>query len=175
MDQLKGILGQLSYLNLDRQITNVSEDNETLKGFSLRCRAWSNKHGRQVTVKRIRLHLQNDEELTKRLAREIEACACIPLGHPNVLPFLGYFFEGTALPSLVFEWMEKGSLDKHMKTFPRASKQTCTMLSDIASGLAHLHAHGVIHGCIRSVCDLKTGMFLGILTSSRNIVTNRPI
>ncbi len=70
MDHLKGVLVRLSILNLNlgRQILNVSEDNETLKGFSLCCRAWSNRHGRQVTVKRIRLHLQNDEELTKVLS-----------------------------------------------------------------------------------------------------------
>jgi len=52
------------------------------------------------------------------------------LDHVNVLPLLGYFTEGVnVMPALVSEWMEHGTLFDFMKSFPKASIATCTMVS----------------------------------------------
>jgi len=54
------------------------------------------------------------------------------------------------IPSLVSEWMERGTLYDFMKTFPRGGIQTCSILRDIASGLAYLHSKQVIHADLKS-------------------------
>ena len=51
------------------------------------------------------------------------------LDHVNVLPLLGYYVEGgNAMPAMVSEWMEKGTLHDFMQTFPRASITSCEMV-----------------------------------------------
>ncbi|KLO11696.1 kinase-like protein, partial [Schizopora paradoxa] len=89
----------------------------------------------------------------QRLAREI--CIWAKLYHENVLPLFGFFTEGdNAMPAFVSEWMERGTLNDYMKTFPRASFTTLLMaprqIRDIAKGLEYLHSEGVIHADLKS-------------------------
>ena len=51
------------------------------------------------------------------------------LDHECVLPLLGYFMEGEGmLPSLVSEWMERGTVDVVMKSYPRGGEETYNMV-----------------------------------------------
>lgn len=63
----------------------------------------------------------------QKLSREIRIWA--QLSHPNVLPLLGYFVEGTgAMPSLVSEWMENGTLTEYIKRLPYCGEETLLMV-----------------------------------------------
>ncbi|KLO13879.1 kinase-like protein [Schizopora paradoxa] len=149
MEKLSGILASLSHLNLERTITGKQPHASGLGGSCDVYAAWSTKHNKKVAVKQIRAFLKKDPSLAKKLAKEIRIWA--KLVHENVLPLLGYFTEGDgAMPSLVSEWMAKGTLYDFMKTLPRGGLEACIILRDIASGLAYLHSKEVIHA------DLKT-------------------
>ncbi len=51
------------------------------------------------------------------------------LDHNYVLPFLGFFIEGEEmLPTLVSEWMERGTVDGYMQYFPRGGEETWNMV-----------------------------------------------
>lgn len=51
------------------------------------------------------------------------------LDNEHILPLLGYIVEGRLkTPSLVSEWMHKGTLHDFMKTFVRGSLETCMMV-----------------------------------------------
>ncbi|KLO10195.1 kinase-like protein [Schizopora paradoxa] len=149
MEQLKDILAGLSHLDLGDQIVNkqvhASRYGSSCDVYS----AWSNKHNKKVAVKQIRVFMIKDQVFAKRLAREIRIWAA--LDDKNVLPFFGYTLEGQNMtPSFVSEWMEHGNLHDFMKSFPRGSIETCTMLIGIASGLSHLHSKGIIHADLKS-------------------------
>lgn len=52
------------------------------------------------------------------------------LDHENILPLLGYFLEGQkALPNLVSEWMEDGTLIDYMKNHTLDVFEICNMVS----------------------------------------------
>ena len=63
----------------------------------------------------------------QKLASEIRIWA--NLDHKFVLPLLGYVVDGeNMMPSLISEWMEKGTLHEVMRTFPRGGMQTLIMV-----------------------------------------------
>jgi len=99
----------------------------------------------QVAIKRLRIHVGVDWDVVKNFAKEIRVWA--KLSHPNVLPLLGYTMEGK-YPSLLSEWMERGSLKFCMTKL--SMSELFSMAVGIAQGLSYLHSNGVIH------CDLKT-------------------
>jgi len=71
--------------------------------------------------------MAKDLAFKKKFAKEMRIWA--DLHHEAVLPFLGYFFEGKEmLPSLVSEWMERGTVDVFMKKFPRGGEDTWNMV-----------------------------------------------
>ncbi|KLO13875.1 kinase-like protein [Schizopora paradoxa] len=149
MERLSNILAGLSHLNLEGKIVEKQPHASGLGGSCDVYTAWSVEHGKKVAVKQIRTFLKKDPAFAKKLAKEILIWS--KLVHENILPLLGYFAEGNdVMPSLVSEWMEKGTLHDFMKTFPRGGIITCSILRDIAAGLSYLHLNKVIHG------DLKT-------------------
>ncbi|KLO13881.1 kinase-like protein [Schizopora paradoxa] len=153
MDKLLNILASLSHLSLEGQIVEKQSFVSGLGGSCDVYKAWSTKHNKRVAVKQIRAFLTKEPSFAKKLAREIRIWS--ELEHENVLPLLGYFTEGDkAMPSLVSEWMKRGTLYDFMKSFPRGGFETYIILRDIASGLAYLHSKQVIHA------DLKTANIL---------------
>ncbi|KLO11712.1 kinase-like protein [Schizopora paradoxa] len=87
--------------------------------------------------------------MLQTLAREIRIWAM--LKHANVLPLWGFTAdEENSMPSLISEWMYKGTLFKFMKTFPKSSRRTCKLLHGISEGLEYLHSQKVIHADLKS-------------------------
>ncbi|KAJ7653817.1 kinase-like domain-containing protein [Mycena olivaceomarginata] len=100
-----------------------------------------------VAVKMMRVFRESDiDELTKGFGRE--ALIWRQLSHPNLLPFYGLYFFQERL-CLVSPWMENGHIRHFLK------KETCTdssptlQILDVALGLEHLHANGIVHGDLK--------------------------
>lgn len=65
--------------------------------------------------------------MLQKLTKEIRIWS--QLSHPNVLPFLGYFVEGEgAMPSLVSEWMENGTLTVYLEKIPYCGDETLSIV-----------------------------------------------
>lgn len=77
------------------------------------------------------------------------------IDHPHCLPMIGLALEPTEF-CLVSEWCRGGSLGDAVALFRAKQKPTPTpaaiasMMSMIASGMAHLHKHGVMHRDLKS-------------------------
>ncbi len=51
------------------------------------------------------------------------------LAHPNVLPLLGFLLDGRdAIPNLISEWMDKGTMTSYMRERPLDAKEICDMV-----------------------------------------------
>ncbi|KAL5503756.1 hypothetical protein ACEPAH_7827 [Sanghuangporus vaninii] len=115
----------------------------------LRCRIIHQKQSStivKIAIKRLRVRLNDDEtELFESLTREMSIWAA--LDHPNILPFIGYVFEGV-YPSLVSEWMMLGSL----RDFLKKDHSGCNIVRlalGIAEGIKYLHDKDVVHSGIK--------------------------
>ncbi|KAG1781795.1 kinase-like domain-containing protein [Suillus placidus] len=111
--------------------------------------SWDRPNYSPVALKVIRVpQLSNDADLKERyneLLQEIRVWGSLQNKH--ILPVLGHVYGRDPLPSLVFPWMENGSLtnflSKH-KTLERGER--FRLLQDIASALQYLHVIAVVHG-----------------------------
>jgi len=100
----------------------------------------------KVAVKRLRLNILGDEKIAKNIAKEIRIWS--DFRHPNVLPLLGYQMEG-GYPSLISEWVERGSLREYMHHIGR--KESIVMMLGVARGLKYIHSSkDAIHSDVKS-------------------------
>ncbi|KAG2347894.1 hypothetical protein BDR05DRAFT_591192 [Suillus weaverae] len=102
-----------------------------------------------VAVKVIRvLQPKNVLDLTERydeLLQEIRVWG--RLQNEHVLPVLGHVYGHGHLPSLVFPWMENGSLTNFLREHETLDRgERFRLLQDIASALQYLHIIAVVHG-----------------------------
>jgi len=145
---LKSILAELSFLDLAGCIIEKKPNASNFGGYADVYTARSTKHNRTVAVKQVRIHLQKDVSFAKKLANEVLIWA--ELNHQYVLPLLGFLVEGEeVLPSLISEWMERGTVDVYMQEFPRGGEDTWSMVSRISTGLVYLHSKGVVHADLK--------------------------
>ena len=107
-------------------------------------------------AKRIHSHLQHSREflgnaLIKVKQQFSEECQLLAsIKHPNIVDFLGiHFFPGESLPALVTERLH---FNLHDLLDPPDDPQRnlllgrkCSILCDVANGLAHLHDLFIIH------------------------------
>jgi serine/threonine protein kinase len=85
---------------------------------------------------------------------EREARAAAALAHPNVVQVYDYG-EDAGRPYMVLEYLPGGTLaDRLPEGKPLADADTRKIATDVATGLAHAHVHGVVHR------DLKPGNVL---------------
>jgi serine/threonine-protein kinase len=94
--------------------------------------------GRRVALKLLAPHEDN-----ARFEREARAVAA--LGHPNVTQLYDYG-EADSRPFMVLEYLPGGSLEDMLRergALP--DDETHRIASEIAAGLAHAHARGVVH------------------------------
>src|SRR5579864_1636455 len=94
--------------------------------------------GRRVAVK-----LLAPNEDNARFEREARAIAA--LAHPNVTQLYDYG-ESDGRPFMVLEYLPGGSLEELLQTNGALpDESTRRIASDVAAGLAHAHARGVVH------------------------------
>ncbi|KLO19298.1 WD40 repeat-like protein [Schizopora paradoxa] len=148
MDDLNNILDKLSHLNLIGQIEDIQA---TARGLGASCDVFTGywrAGNKKVAVKKLRVFLTKEEQVIKKLAREVYIWS--KLEHENVLPLLGFFLEGGEFPHLVSEWMAKGTLRDYMP-YLGGDEDIVAMCLGIAAGLSYLHEKGVIHADLKSL------------------------
>jgi len=93
--------------------------------------------------RRVALKLLAPNEDNARFEREARAVAA--LGHPNVTQLYDYGESG-GRPFMVLEYLAGGSLEELLRANGAlADADTHRIASEIAAGLAHAHARGVVH------------------------------
>ena len=109
-------------------------------GFGVVYEARDRDLGRQVAVKVVRPGRIVEEE--GKVTREAEAIS--RLLHPNLITL---FDVGTsdAGPYLVFELLRGKTLDLRIEEGPLPVQEALHIATEVARGLAHAHAEGVIH------------------------------
>ena len=87
------------------------------------------------------------------LIKDLEVMHHPPLAqHPNILGLLGYGWnlaETSALPFLVTEYAERGTLRDFLRNVPTSILSKLTLCGNIASGLHAMHRCGVAHGDLK--------------------------
>ncbi|KAG8924733.1 hypothetical protein FRC02_010217 [Tulasnella sp. 418] len=96
---------------------------------------------------RIRPGCAPEEILKKRLMREMSVWC--QLDHENVVPFLGYAFNGT-FPCMVAPWYDNGNLPDYIARHPGLDRTR--MVLESLNGLLHLHSRDppVVHGDLKA-------------------------
>jgi serine/threonine-protein kinase len=93
--------------------------------------------------RRVALKLLAPNEDNARFEREARAVAA--LGHPNVTQLYDYG-ESDGRPFMVLEYLAGGSLEELLRASGALDDaDTHRIASEIAAGLAHAHARGVVH------------------------------
>ncbi|HEY0971963.1 MAG TPA: serine/threonine-protein kinase [Gemmatimonadales bacterium] len=78
-----------------------------------------------------------------------EAALTGRLRHPHILPILAAG-EGEGLAFLVTPWVSGGTLRDRLRSgAPLSAAEARRILREIAVALAHVHAHGVVHGDLK--------------------------
>src|SRR5919201_2750790 len=98
-----------------------------------------------------------DEELERTVAVKLlgrdadqarferEARAVATLSHPHINQLYDYG-EADGRPYMVLEYLPGGSLEERLQPGkPLEDAQTAHIATEIASGLAHAHSHGLVH------------------------------
>jgi serine/threonine protein kinase len=75
---------------------------------------------------------------------EREARAFAALAHPNVTRLYDYG-EAKGRPFIVLEYLPGGTLEERLRAGALPDEQTRRIAEDVAAGLAHAHARGVVH------------------------------
>jgi serine/threonine protein kinase len=105
-----------------------------------------------VLERRVVVKLLAPEAERSRFEREAQAVAA--LAHPNIVQLFDYG-EEEGRPYMVFEYLPGGSLEQRLEAALRLpDEDTGRIAADIAAGLAHAHARGVVHR------DMKPGNVL---------------
>jgi eukaryotic-like serine/threonine-protein kinase len=92
--------------------------------------------------RRVALKLLAPNEDIARFEHEARTFAA--LAHPNVTQVYDYG-EADGRPFMVLEYVPGGTLEERLRNGPLADEQTWSVAADIAAGLAHAHARGVVH------------------------------
>ncbi|KAL0952854.1 hypothetical protein HGRIS_007077 [Hohenbuehelia grisea] len=120
----------------------------------------------KVAVKVLRAqHLADatrQEKLERRLHRELSLWKT--LSHKNVIPLLGTTSDfgpgrapsadsGTGVKAMVCPWYDNGTVSAYMERFGDVlgMGERLVLLGGVASGLAYLHDHSVVHGDLTGV------------------------
>lgn len=102
--------------------------------------------GREVALKVLHGHFQNDDELVKRFEREIRLCA--QLSHPNVVTV----HDAGVSNGVLFMAMERlagHSLSELIAAGPLEPKRAVHLAAQVCDALAAAHERGIIHRDIK--------------------------
>jgi serine/threonine protein kinase len=92
--------------------------------------------------RRVALKLLAPNQDIERFEREARTFAA--LAHPNVTQLYDYG-QAEGRPFMVLEYLSGGTLEHRLSNGPLRDDQTWAIADDIAAGLAHAHARGVVH------------------------------
>ncbi len=104
--------------------------------------------GATVAVKILSEDLVSDSDQRERFQRE--ARALFGLAHPNLLRVHDFGVVGGQLPYLVMERLEGQPLDEVLEGGALEPSLALHFAAQVLSGLAHAHAHGVLHRDIKT-------------------------
>ncbi len=121
-------------------------------GFGVVYEARDRELGRQVALKLVRPGRVAEEE--GRVVREAEAIA--RLSHPNLVTLhdVGRSEHG---PYLVFELLRGRTLQERLDDGPLPVQEAVHVATEVARGLAHAHAEGVVHRDLKPSNVFVTG------------------
>src|SRR5215469_5526879 len=107
---------------------------------------------RQVAIKTLPPHNQDDQEFSARFEREAQAAAT--LNHPHILPVHDYgehrLPNGQTITYIVMPYVEGGSLADRLNTLATnqegmAQDEALNYLTQAAAAIDYAHSQGVIH------------------------------
>ncbi|KAJ6479137.1 kinase-like domain-containing protein [Mycena sanguinolenta] len=77
-----------------------------------------------------------------------EALIWQQLSHPNILPFYGLYYleQPVRRICLVSPWMENGHILAFLRRQACETNYRLSLILDVALGLEHIHANGIVHG-----------------------------
>ncbi|KAJ7628860.1 kinase-like domain-containing protein [Roridomyces roridus] len=102
----------------------------------------------QVAIKLLRLIEDDPVEpgrVRKRLEREARVWG--QMKHPNLHPFIGIYDIGAPFPALLSPFCKFGNIQNYLEKYPLANRNM--LVQGVASGLKHLHEHGIVHGALK--------------------------
>lgn len=111
---------------------------------------------RQVAIKTLPPHNQNDEEFSARFEREAQAAAA--LSHPHILPVHDYgehmLASGQVITYIVMPYLEGGSLADRINKLAAnrqgmAQEEALNYLTQAAEAIDYAHSQGVVHRDIK--------------------------
>ncbi|KAJ3559091.1 hypothetical protein NM688_g543 [Phlebia brevispora] len=110
--------------------------------------------GKLVAVKKLRVFMQEREELRDKTSRAFcrEALTWKLLKHPHVLEFYGVSRElFTRTFCMVSPWLSHGNVNQYIKNVGFIANDVYRLLTEVASGLEYLHSHSaqIVHGDLR--------------------------
>ena len=98
--------------------------------------------GKLVAIKFLHAPFANDDEFLARFERETRVMS--KLAHPNCVSVVDFgVWEGA--PYLVMEYVSGTTLRALIDNGPLPPRRALALVRQIASGLAHAHAQGVVH------------------------------
>lgn len=113
-------------------------------GMATVFRARDRRLGREVAIKLIHPHLRRHLEVAERFVREATAVA--KLKHPNIVEVFDISDEKESERYLVVELIRGPSLRERLDVLGKLPPEVAAALVlEIAAGLAHAHARGVVH------------------------------
>jgi len=115
-------------------------------GMAVVYAGWHEQLERPVALKVLASHLAGDEHFRTRFLREARIAS--KLHHPNLVRTYD-IAELDGSPCIVMELLTGGTLEGRELTRPAAA--------DVASGLAHAHAQGVVHRDLKPANLLRAG------------------
>lgn len=118
------------------------------------------RFNRSVAVKVLPEQFTYEPMFRARFEREAQTIA--RLEHPAIVPVYD-FGEAEGQPYLVMRQMLGGSLSGKLKNGPLSISQAAKILEQVASGLEHAHALGIIHRDIKPANILLINLIMPIL------------
>ncbi|KAL5522099.1 hypothetical protein ACEPAF_1956 [Sanghuangporus sanghuang] len=99
-----------------------------------------------VKTPRMKFAMGDRHKSIARMHRETGVWAS--LNHENVLKLHGLLYRSNnSLPSLVADYMEKGTAEQYLRCCPNAN--LVDVIRDAAKGLSHLHEREIAHGDVK--------------------------
>lgn len=123
-------------------------------------RAHDLRLGRDVALKRVR---PGAAESQHRLRLRDEGRLLATLQHPHLVRILDAAWEGPDSPYLVLELIDGPDLATSLADGPLAPEAVASLGRDVASALAHLHDHGLVHRDVKPANVLVDGFGRGRL------------